>query len=104
MRLATPRMASRATPTYSGRAGMQSSTTASGWVVVTWSHRLPSSHRFERLGLAAVDVKDLRQPGDFEDAQDARVVADQPQVAVALAGSFQAADQYPQPGAVQVLD
>src|SRR5262249_43984356 len=96
-------MASRATPTYSGRAGIDNSTTASGWVVLT-GPRLPSLDGVERLGLVLVDVEDLGQPGDFEDAQDARVVADQAKVAVALARSLQAADQHPEAGAVEVLD
>ena len=102
MRLATPRIASRATPTYSGSAGDVELDTR-------FAHRcrhrplLPYFELGQRVRFVAVDVEDLRQAGDLEDPQDAQIVADQSQVAIPLAGALQAADQHPEPGAVQVL-
>src|SRR5919198_1437053 len=103
MRLATPRMARRATPTYSGLPGIVSSTTASpSWVDTGASVLLLEPG--ERFLLGSVDLEDLGQTGDLEDPEDAHVLTDEPQVALPFARPLQAADQNAQAGAVQVLD
>src|SRR5579862_4805524 len=76
MRLATPRMARRATPTYSGRLGMTSCTSARGLLSDTTG--LPrNSELRERVRLGMEDVEDLGEACDLEDPLDADVVADQ---------------------------
>src|SRR3954471_12341969 len=103
MRLATPRIASRATPTYSGFPGIFSSTTASPSLVDTG----PSVLLFELcegVPLVVIDLEDLRQAGDLKDPKDAHILTDQAQVTISLSGSLQAADQDAQTRAVQVLD
>src|SRR5437016_5006039 len=102
MRLATPRIASLATPTYSGRLGMISSTSASGLGLGTGAGS-PGSELLHRFRFGAIDLEDFGQPGDLEDAQDARVVAEELQVALPLAGPLQAANEHPEAGAVQVF-
>src|SRR5260370_4970779 len=102
MRLATPRIARRATPTYSGLPGIVNSTTASPSLVATGSSVLLLELR-QSVGLAAIDVEDLGETCDLEDPQNAHIVTDKPQIAVALASALEAADQNAEPRAIQIL-
>src|SRR5437867_3631813 len=103
MRLATPRIARRATPTYSGFPGIVSSTTASPSLVDTGPSVL-LLELCEGVPLVVVDLEDLRQAGDLKDPKDAHILTDQAQVTLPLPGALQAADEDAQSGAVQVLD
>src|SRR5438552_1866651 len=102
MRLATPRIARRATPTYSGLPGIVSSTMASPSLVATGPSVLLLELR-QSVRLTAVDVEDLGESRDLKDPQDAHIVADQPQIPVPLPGALQAADEDAEPRAIQVL-
>src|SRR5688500_8983242 len=102
MREATPRMVRRTMPTFSGTPGRVRVTVelAKLWFC-SWATAL--APRRQSFLFGRVDVEDLVQTGDLEDARDPGARPHQPQRAALLLEPLHAADQDAQPRRVQVL-
>src|SRR6266567_6820038 len=92
---------SRARETYSGRAGMSSSTSASshpsGRTASPCATTLGGGGRFNGV----VDREHLRETGDLEHLQDAGLGADQDHVPVMAPQALEPSDEHAQTGGVE---